>query len=162
LGADQPAERKFGLTRQCLEVFWKYRHPVSLITKNSLILRDLDLLAALAAERLVHVAISITTLEEELHQFLEPRTASVRQRLRTVETLTQAGIPVFVMLAPIIPGLNDHEIFALVKAAADAGVLGVGHTMVRLAKRKYLEGRQMPAYDLDLHEQHKSPQLRLF
>jgi len=88
------------------------------------------------------VAISITTLEEELHQFLEPRTASVRQRLRTVETLTQAGIPVFVMLAPIIPGLNDHEIFALVKAAADTGALGVGHIMVRLAKRKYLEGRQ--------------------
>ncbi len=218
----QPAERKFGITRQCLEVFWKYRHPVSLITKNSLILRDLDLLRQLASERLVHVAISITTLEEELRQFLEPRTASIAQRLRTVETLTRAGIPVFVMMAPIIPGLNDHEIFSLVKTVADVGALGVGHTMVRLngdvalifedwlrktlpdraekvlhkirethggnlhdhrpgtrmggegkiaemvhaqmrmAKAKYLTDRKMPAYNLELHEQYKTTQLRLF
>lgn len=128
----QPAERKFGITRACLEVFWKYRHPVSVITKNSLILRDLDLLKQLAAERLVHVAISITTLNEDLRQLLEPRTASVKQRLNTVETLTKAGIPVFVMMAPIIPGLNDHEILSLVKTVADRGALGVGHTMVRL------------------------------
>lgn len=128
----QPAERKFGLTRACLEVFWKYRHPVGLITKNSLILRDIDLLQQLASERLVHVAISITTLNEELRQFLEPRTASVKQRLRTVETLSKAGIPVFVMMAPIIPGLNDHEILTLVKTVADCGALGAGHSMVRL------------------------------
>ncbi len=128
----QPAERKFGITRACLEVFWKYRHPVSIITKNSLILRDLDLLKQLAAERLVHVAISITTLNDELRQFLEPRTASVKQRLRTVETLSAAGIPVFVMMAPIIPGLNDHEILSLVKTVAACGALGVGHSMVRL------------------------------
>jgi DNA repair photolyase len=128
----QPAERKFGLTRACLEVFWKYRHPVSLITKNSLILRDLDLLRDLASEGLVHVAISITTLQEELRQFLEPRTATVSQRLRTVKTLSDNGIPVFVMMAPIIPGLNDHEILPLVKTVAEHGALGVGHTMVRL------------------------------
>lgn len=128
----QPAERKFGITRACLEVFWKYRHPVSIITKNSLILRDLDLLKQLASERLVHVAISITTLNDELRQFLEPRTASVKQRLRTVETLSAAGIPVFVMMAPIIPGLNDHEILSLVKTVAACGALGVGHSMVRL------------------------------
>jgi DNA repair photolyase len=128
----QPAERKFRLTRACLEVFWKYRHPVSLITKNSLVLRDMDLLEKLAAEKLVHVAISITTLNEELRQFLEPRTASVKQRLHTVETLSKANIPVFVMMAPIIPGLNDHEILSLVKTVADCGALGVGHTMVRL------------------------------
>ncbi|MCC7246046.1 MAG: PA0069 family radical SAM protein [Saprospiraceae bacterium] len=128
----QPAERKFELTRQCLEVFWKYRHPVGLITKNSLILRDLDILQKLASENLVHVAISITTLEEELRLFMEPRTATVRQRLKTVETLAQAGIPVFVMMAPIIPGLNDHEILPLVKTVAELGALGVGHTMVRL------------------------------
>lgn len=128
----QPAERKFGITRACLEVFWKYRHPVSIITKNSLILRDLDLLKQLASERLVHVAISITTLNDELRQLLEPRTASVKQRLRTVETLSAAGIPVFVMMAPIIPGLNDHEILSLVKTVAACGALGVGHSMVRL------------------------------
>lgn len=218
----QPAERKFLLTRACLEVFWKYRHPVSLITKNSLVLRDLDLLEKLAAERLCHVAISITTLQEELRQFLEPRTATVTQRLKTVETLSRAGIPTFVMMAPIIPGLNDHEVLPLVKAVAERGALGVGHTIVRLngdvglifedwirkampdradrvlnrirdthggsleekrfgkrmrgegniaeiihaqfrvAKEKYLKDRKMPAYNLDLHEQHKSPQLRLF
>jgi len=128
----QPAEREFRITRACLEVFWKYRHPVSLITKNSLVLRDLDLLQQLASERLVHVAISITTLQEELRQFLEPRTATIAQRLRTVETLSQAGVPVFVMMAPIIPGLNDHEILPLVKAVAERGALGVGHTIVRL------------------------------
>lgn len=128
----QPAERKYGITRECLEVFWKYRHPVSIITKNSMVLRDLDLLKQLATENLVHVAISITTLNEELRQFLEPRTASVKQRLRTVETLNKAGIPVFVMMAPIIPGLNDHEILSLVKAVAERGALGLGHTMVRL------------------------------
>jgi DNA repair photolyase len=128
----QPAERKFGLTRACLEVFWRYRHPVSLITKNSLILRDLDLLEQLASENLVHVAISITTLQDELRSFLEPRTATVAQRLRTVQTLSERGIPIFVMMAPIIPGLNDHEILPLVKTVAEHGALGVGHTMVRL------------------------------
>jgi DNA repair photolyase len=218
----QPAERKFEITRACLEVFWKYRNPVSLITKNSLVLRDLDLLRQLASDNLVHVAISITTLQEALRQFLEPRTATVKQRLRTVETLSEAGIPVFVMMAPIIPGLNDHEIFELVKTVADCGALGVGYTMVRLngdvavifedwirknmpdradkvlnkiknvhggalsdnrpgvrmrgegniadiirqqfrlAREKYLKDRKMPDYNLELHERHKSPQLRLF
>jgi DNA repair photolyase len=218
----QPAERKFGLTRQCLEVFLKYRHPVSIITKNSLILRDLDLIKQLAADDLVHVAISITTLDDDMRLFLEPRTATIKQRLRTVETLSQAGVPVFVMMAPVIPGLNDHEILPLVKTVADLGALGVGHTMVRLngdvalifedwirrtlpdraervlnrirdvhngqlsdhragvrmrgeghfadiiqaqfklAKQKYLKDRQMPAYNLSLHEHTKSPQLRLF
>lgn len=128
----QPAERKFGITRACLEVFRKYRHPVSLITKNSLILRDIDILTELSRDNLVHVAISITTLDDRLRQFLEPRTATIKQRLKTVETLTAAGIPVFVMAAPIIPGLNDHEILGLAKASADAGALGIGYTMVRL------------------------------
>jgi DNA repair photolyase len=128
----QPCEREFGITRQCLEVFWKYRHPVSLITKNALILRDLDLLKQLASERLVHVAISITTLQDELRQWLEPRTATIRQRLKTVEVLAAEGIPTFVMMAPIIPGLNDHEILPLAKRVADAGALGIGYTMVRL------------------------------
>ncbi len=128
----QPAERKFGITRACLEVFWKYRHPVGIITKNSMVLRDLDIIQQLASENLVHVAISITTLDDDLRQFLEPRTASIPQRLRTVETLSKAGVPVFVMMAPVIPGLNDHEIIPLVKTVAGLGALGVGHTMVRL------------------------------
>jgi DNA repair photolyase len=128
----QPAERKFGITRQCLEVFLKYKNPVSVITKNSLILRDLDLLKQLAELRLVHVAISITTLQDELRQFLEPRTASIRQRLKTVKTLSDAGIPVFVMMAPVIPSLNDHEILEMGRTVSELGALGMGHTMVRL------------------------------
>ncbi|MDX2134906.1 MAG: PA0069 family radical SAM protein [Saprospiraceae bacterium] len=128
----QPAERHFGITRACLEVFWKYRHPVGVITKNSLVLRDLDLLAQLASEGLVHVAISVTTLQEDLRRFLEPRTATVEQRLRTIDTLTRAGIPVFAMLAPIIPGLNEHEMLPMAKAVADRGASGIGYTMVRL------------------------------
>jgi len=128
----QPAERKFGITRACLEIFWKYRHPVGIITKNSMILRDLDLLKKLASENLVHVAISVTTLDETLRQFLEPRTASVKQRLNTVETLSQNGIPVFVMMAPIIPGLNEHEIFSVAETTAGLGAKGLGYTMVRL------------------------------
>ena len=128
----QPAEKKFEITRACLEIFWKYRHPVSIITKNSLILRDLDILKKLASERLVHVAISITSLNEELRRWLEPRTASVAQRLKTVQILSENDVPVFVMMAPIIPSLNDHEIFDLVKTVAGLGARGVGHLPVRL------------------------------
>ena len=128
----QPAERKFGLTSACLEVFWKYRNPVSLITKNSLILRDLDLLTRLAEASLVHVAISVTTLDDSLRQILEPRTSAIAVRLRTIERLSAAGIPVFVMMAPVIPGLNDHEILPLAKKVAACGARGIGYTIVRL------------------------------
>ncbi len=128
----QPAERHFRITRACLEVFWRYRHPVAIITKNSLILRDLDLLEALAAEQLVHVAISLTTLQEPLRQFLEPRTATTTQRLRTLEALSARRIPVLAMLAPIIPGLNDVEILPMAQAAAERGAQALGYTLVRL------------------------------
>jgi DNA repair photolyase len=128
----QPAERIFGITRACLEVFLQYRHPVGMITKNSLVLRDLDILKQLAADQLVSVAISVTTLNEDLRRFLEPRTATIQQRLRTIETLTAAGIPVFAMMGPIIPGLNEPEIFALAEKTAACGALGIGYTMVRL------------------------------
>lgn len=128
----QPGERKFQITRKLLEVFWRYRHPVGLITKNSLILRDLDLLKKLAAENLVHVAISVTTLDEPLRKFMEPRTASGLNRLKVIKKLSDEGIPVFAMLAPIIPGLNDHEIFDLTKASAEAGALGSSFQIVRL------------------------------
>ena len=128
----QPIERKLKLTRACLEVFVKYRHPVGLITKNSLILRDLDLLKELAKDGLVHVFVSITSLDEALRRAMEPRTATSMQRLKVVETLTNNGIPVGVMAAPVIPGLNDHELPAILEAAATRGALTCGYTMVRL------------------------------
>lgn len=128
----QPQERKFELTRQMLKVLVKYRHPVGLITKNSLITRDIDILQDLASENLVHVMISITTLNEDLRRIMEPRTASSIKRLKTIEALAQAKIPVGVMNAPIIPGLNHHEIAHVIKAAADHGAYTAGMTVVRL------------------------------
>jgi DNA repair photolyase len=128
----QPQERKFQLTRQMLQVLSKYRHPVGMITKNSLITRDIDILKDLAADNLVHVMISITTLNEDLRRVMEPRTASSMKRLKTIEELANAKIPVGVMNAPIIPGLNHHEITAVIKAAADHGAAAAGMTVVRL------------------------------
>ncbi|WP_248724680.1 PA0069 family radical SAM protein [Seonamhaeicola sp. ML3] len=128
----QPAEQTYKITRQCLEVFLKYRHPVGIITKNALILRDLDIVKALAKEGLIGVNISITSLSEKTRRILEPRTASIKRRLETVKTLTENGVPVNVMIAPIIPAINSHEILPLAKAAADYGALSIGHTVVRL------------------------------
>ncbi len=128
----QPLERKLEITRKLLMIFSKYRHPVGMISKNSLVTRDLDILSDLAKDGLVQVHISITTLNEDLRRVMEPRTASAKKRLMTVETLAKAGIPVGIMNAPIIPGLNHHEIPAVLKAAADHGALGAGMTMVRL------------------------------
>jgi DNA repair photolyase len=128
----QPLERKFEITRRILKVFAQYRHPVGMITKNSLILRDIDLLSDLAKDNLVHIYISITTLDEDLRRVMEPRTASAMKRLKTVEELAKAGVPVGIMNAPIIPGLNHHEIPEIIKAAADHGALSAGMTIVRL------------------------------
>ena len=128
----QPQEKKFEITRSMLKVLAQYRHPVSIISKNSLVLRDLDLLQDLASDNLVHVYISITTLDEELRRAMEPRTASAIKRLKTVEALAKANIPVGIMNAPIIPGLNQHEIPAVLKAAAEHGALNAGMTIVRL------------------------------
>lgn len=128
----QPAERQFEITRQCLEVFHKFRHPVSIITKNAMILRDLDILTQLAKDNLIGVNVSITSLSEKTRLLLEPRTATIAKRLQTVRTLSQNGIPVNVMLAPIIPGINSHEILPLAKAASDAGALSIAYTVVRL------------------------------
>ena len=128
----QPLERKMEITRGLLKVFARYRHPLGMITKNSLILRDLDLLSDLAKDNLVHVYISLTTLNEDLRRVMEPRTASSTKRLQTVEALAKAGVPVGVMNAPIIPGLNHHEIPKLIKAAADHGAQAAGMTIVRL------------------------------
>ena len=118
--------------QQILEILLKYRHPVGIITKNSLVLRDLDILTELAKNQLVSVAISITTLDENLRRFLEPRTASVKNRLRAIQQLSAAKIPVMAMLAPMIPGLNDHELLEMAKKTTEAGALSIGYTMVRL------------------------------
>ena len=128
----QPAEKKFRLTRQMLEILWQFRHPVSIITKSSMILRDIDLLSKMAELNLVKVAISLTSLDESLRQKLEPRTASGQKRLMVIEKLSEAGVPVNAMLAPIIPSLNDTEIPVMAKAAANAGAKNLSYTIVRL------------------------------
>lgn len=128
----QPIERKLKITRSLLKVFRKYKHPVGIITKNSLILRDLDILQDMAEENLCRVTISLTSLNEETRRLLEPRTASVNQRLKAIQELSQAGIPVNVNLAPIIPAINSEEVFDLVKAAADHGATSASYIMVRL------------------------------
>lgn len=128
----QPVEKRLGITRQLLEVLWKYRHPVGLITKNSLVLRDLDILKKMAAHNLVKVSLSINSLDESLRMKLEPRTATYAKRIETVRELAGHDIPVNVMVAPIIPGLNDHEIFDVVRAVADAGARTAHHIVIRL------------------------------
>lgn len=128
----QPIERKMNITRQILQVMLRYKHPVSLITKNHLITRDIDLIKDLAQQQLAHVNISITSARDEIRQKLEPRASAISQRLKTVEALAHAGIPVNVMIAPIIPGINHHEIPQIMKQIADAGASSAAHTIVRL------------------------------
>jgi len=128
----QPMERKLEITKRLLEVFLKYRNPVSIITKNNLILRDIDILAELAAMNLVSVNVSITSLNEQLRQKLEPRTVTASGRLTVIQKLAERGVGVRVMAAPIIPGLNSNEVPAIIKAAADRGARGAGFTVVRL------------------------------
>jgi DNA repair photolyase len=128
----QPAERQFRLTRGCLQVAAEARQPLSLITKNALVLRDLDLLRDLAAAGLVHVNVSITTLDADLARSLEPRTSTPAARLRAVASLAAAGVPVRVLVAPVIPGLNDREIPAVLAAARQAGARAAGYQLLRL------------------------------
>ena len=128
----QPAEQEFQLTRKCLEVFLKYRHPVGIITKNALILRDLDILKELNVHGLIGVNISVTSLSEETRRILEPRTTTIKKRLEAIRVLSEAGIPVNAMLAPIIPGINSHEIMNLAKAVSQHGAVSMAFTMVRL------------------------------
>ncbi|WP_111308835.1 PA0069 family radical SAM protein [Confluentibacter sediminis] len=218
----QPAEKQFEITRQCLEVFLKYKHPVAIITKNALILRDLDLLKELGKDNLIGVNISITSLSEDIRRVLEPRTTTITKRLETVKILSENGIPVNVMLAPIIPSINSHEILPLAKVVSEHGALSIAHTIVRLngaigeiftdwikktmpdradkvlhqieschggnlndsrygtrmrgegkiaeqinnlikmARHNYFKGKVMQKLNLDLHEQYKEGQLRLF
>ncbi|HQW40234.1 MAG TPA: PA0069 family radical SAM protein [Flavobacteriales bacterium] len=127
----QPRERVEQLTHRLLAIALEYKQPVTLITKNALILRDLDLLKALAEQRLVQVAISFTTMNEPLRRVLEPRTSSGAERLRTMERLALAKVPVMAMIAPIIPALNEPEIPDLLERAANAGALGASYTVLR-------------------------------
>lgn len=128
----QPAEKQFMITHKCLEIFLKYKHPVGIITKNALILRDLEILKQLAADNLIGVNISVTSLSEETRRILEPRTATVKKRLETIRILSEHNIPVNAMLAPIIPGINSHEIMNLAKAVSENGALSMAFTIVRL------------------------------
>ncbi len=128
----QPAERKYQITRKILEVLWKYRHPVGIITKSALILRDLDVLQKMAKNNLVHVSISITTLDDKLRQLLEPRTCSAHKRIEVVRILSQRGIPVNIMFAPVIPSINDREVFDIAQESSSAGAKSMGYTMIRL------------------------------
>ncbi len=128
----QPIERKLKITRTVLETLLNFRNPVGIITKNSLILRDIDLLKELSKLNLVHVMVSITTLNEDLRQVMEPRTATAKQRLKVINELSAAGIPVGVMVAPIIPGLTSNSMPDIIELAALNGARTAGMTLVRL------------------------------
>lgn len=130
--AFQPVERQLQLTRGCLQVLADYRNPVAIVTKNALVTRDIDLLAQLAQHRAALVCLSVTTLNAELVRRLEPRASTPVRRLAAIRRLAEAGIPTGIMVAPIIPGLTDHEIPAILQAAAEAGAQFAGHTLVRL------------------------------
>jgi DNA repair photolyase len=128
----QPIEKRMRVTRSILEVLASTRHPVAVITKSALVLRDLDLLSDMARDGLVSVAVSVTTLDNDLKRAMEPEAASPQARLRTLAALSAAGIPTSVMAAPMIPALNDHELEAILAAAAAAGVRSAGYVLVRL------------------------------
>ncbi len=128
----QPAESRWRLTRGCLEVLAEFRNPVAIVTKNALVTRDLDLLSDLRAHDACVVYLSITTLDGELARAMEPRTSHPQRRLGALRRLAEAGIPTGVMVAPVIPGLTEHEVPAILTAAAEAGVRHAGYVMLRL------------------------------
>jgi DNA repair photolyase len=128
----QPAERKLALTRRILEVLLEHHHPASIVTKSALVLRDLDLLRAMASKDLIVVGISITTLDNRLAARMEPRATAPHRRLAAIQALAEAGVPVGVFAAPMIPALNDHELEAILTAAAAEGARFAGYTLIRL------------------------------
>ncbi|MEW4528726.1 PA0069 family radical SAM protein [Maioricimonas sp. JC845] len=149
----QPAEREFRLTRSCLEIARDACQPIGIVTKNALVCRDLDVLQPMARQNVAHVSLSVTTLDAELARVMEPRTSTPAARLRAIRELSAAGIPVSVMVAPVIPGLNDHEIPAILEAAADAGAVAAGYVLLRLPLTvrpvflEWLERTQPSRYD---------------
>lgn len=128
----QPIERKLELTRRCLEVFLEFRNPAAVVTKNHLVTRDVDLLAELARFNAAAVRVSITTLDANLARAMEPRTSKPDDRLKAIEALAKAGVPTGVMVAPIIPGLTDHEVMSIISAAAEAGATHASYIVLRL------------------------------
>lgn len=128
----QPAERQFEITRKLLKVCLDYRHPVHILTKNALVLRDIDILKPMAEQNLVSVSLSIPTINEELRRTMEPRTSSAANKLKAISLLAENHIPVNVMVAPIIPGLNSDEPLSILKAISEAGAQNFGYTLVRL------------------------------
>jgi DNA repair photolyase len=128
----QPIEREYRVMRSVLEVLAAFKHPVGIVTKSALITRDIDILAPMAEQGLVKVALSITTLDRKLARVMEPRAATPPKRLETVRTLNSAGIPTGVMFAPAIPALNDEEMESVLAAAADAGAISAGYVLLRL------------------------------
>lgn len=130
--AYQPIERKLQLTRRCLEVLAEFRNPVVIVTKNQLVTRDIDLLKELASFHAAAVCVSVTTLDAELARVMEPRTSTPANRLEAIQALSEAGVPVRVLVAPTIPGLTDHEMPSIIHAAAKAGARNAGYVVVRL------------------------------
>jgi len=128
----QPIERNLKLTRGVLEVLSRFNHPVGIVTKSALIVRDIDILAPMAAKRMARAALSITSLDGELARTMEPRASTPARRLEAIRKLSAAGIPACVMFAPVIPGLNDHELEGVLEAARDAGATSAGYVMLRL------------------------------
>ncbi|MEM7045083.1 MAG: PA0069 family radical SAM protein [Pseudomonadota bacterium] len=128
----QPVERKLGITRKIVDVLARHDHPLTIVTKSSAVLRDIDLLASMAEKTLAAVAVSITTLDPALARKMEPRAAAPHRRLEALRELSAAGIPTVVMVAPIIPGLTDHETESIVEAAADCGVWHATYTLLRM------------------------------
>jgi DNA repair photolyase len=128
----QPIEKKLRIMRSILEVLWEFKHPVGIVTKNAGILRDIDILAPMAEAGLAKVALSVTTLDRKLARKMEPRASTPPKRLAALKTLASVGIPTAVMVAPIIPALNDEEIETILEAAKDAGVRSAGYVLLRL------------------------------
>ena len=149
--AYQPVERKLELTRRCLQVFADFRNPVGIITKNELVTRDIDILQDLAAHDAIDVRISITSLDKRLADRMEPRASRPRQRLRAVETLARSSIRVGIMIGPVVPGLNDHEISDILRVSADAGASSASYILLRLP----LGVKELFADWLDAHYPHR-------
>jgi DNA repair photolyase len=128
----QPQERRLRVTRQVIEVLSRFRHPFSIITKSALIARDLDLMGPMGQAGLTRAAVSVTTLDRKLARVMEPRAATPDRRIWAIRQLSEAGVPVAVMFAPVIPGLNDHELEGVLQRAAEAGAVGAGYVVLRL------------------------------
>jgi DNA repair photolyase len=152
----QPLERKLGITRSILEVLAESHHPVTIVTKHALVARDIDVLSKLAAERLVKVFVSVTTLDDELKRRMEPRAASPKARLAAIARLAAAGIPTGVMFAPVVPAINDHELEAVLDASAAAGAKTAGYVLLRLPG----EVRDLFFEWLDLHFPERAQKVR--